>query len=54
VIDGALATLVCANDSRQRAGDHELFVGRVLRIDRCDGEPLVFHGGRFASLAPTA
>lgn len=54
VIDGALATLVCATESSQRAGDHELFVGRVLRLDRCDGEPLVFHGGRFASLAATA
>lgn len=51
VIADALATLVCANDSHQRAGDHELFVGRVLRIDRHDGAPLVFHGGCFAALA---
>jgi flavin reductase (DIM6/NTAB) family NADH-FMN oxidoreductase RutF len=51
VIDSALATLVCALDHHTPAGDHLLFVGRVLRMDRRDGEPLVFHGGRFSSIA---
>jgi flavin reductase (DIM6/NTAB) family NADH-FMN oxidoreductase RutF len=51
VIEGALATLVCAVERHTPAGDHLLFVGRVRRIDRRAGEPLVFHGGRFAAIA---
>lgn len=53
VIDGALATLVCATEQHLHAGDHQLFVGRVLRTDHDEGTPLVFHGGRFAALAPS-
>lgn len=51
VIAGALATLVCASDQHQSAGDHCLFIGRVLRMDHGDGAPLVFHRGRFTALA---
>lgn len=51
VIDGAVATLVCALDRHVAAGDHLLFIGRVLRMDRREGEPLVFHRGRFAAIA---
>lgn len=50
VIEGALATLVCQRDSSTPAGDHLLFVGRVLRMHRGEGEPLVFQGGRFVAL----
>jgi flavin reductase (DIM6/NTAB) family NADH-FMN oxidoreductase RutF len=50
VIEGAVATLVCALDRHVTAGDHLLFIGRVLRMDRRDGEPLVFHRGRFAAI----
>ena len=52
VIADALATLVCATHSATPAGDHLLFVGRVLRMQRGAGAPLVFHGGRFAALQP--
>jgi flavin reductase (DIM6/NTAB) family NADH-FMN oxidoreductase RutF len=51
VMAEALATLVCEVESYTPAGDHLLFVGRVLRMDRREGEPLVFHGGRFAAIA---
>lgn len=50
VIEGAIATLVCSIEQCSPTGDHLLFIGRVLRMDRRDGEPLVFHGGRFASI----
>ncbi|QXE07442.1 flavin reductase family protein (plasmid) [Paraburkholderia sprentiae WSM5005] len=50
VIDGAIATLVCAHDDCRDAGDHLLFVGRVVRTASRDGAPLVFHAGRFTSL----
>lgn len=54
VIAGALATLVCSRDSATPAGDHLLFVGRVVRMHRQDGAPLVFHAGRFTAIAGSA
>lgn len=50
VIDGALATLVCRTSKYVTEGDHELFIGQVVRLDAREGEPLVFHGGRFGAL----
>lgn len=49
-IAGALATLVCANDQQNDAGDHLLLFGRVQRVANAGGAPLVFHAGRFLSL----
>ncbi|WP_309966159.1 flavin reductase family protein [Variovorax guangxiensis] len=49
-IEGAVATLVCANDQQNHAGDHLLLFGRVLRIASAPGTPLVFHAGRFTAL----
>lgn len=48
---GAAATLVCATTQRHEAGDHELYIGRVLRLDRSDVPPLVFHAGQFTELS---
>lgn len=50
VIEGALATLVCRSSKHVTEGDHELFIGQVVRLDTREGEPLVFHGGRFGAL----
>jgi flavin reductase (DIM6/NTAB) family NADH-FMN oxidoreductase RutF len=50
VLHGALATLVCAVSKHVPEGDHELFIGQVVRLDTREGAPLVFHGGRFAGL----
>lgn len=50
VMADALATLVCARESGSPAGDHLLFVGRVLRMQRGEGAPLVFQGGRFVAV----
>lgn len=33
------------------AGDHELFICRVERMRRHGGEPLVFHGGAYTTIA---
>ncbi|RMX02084.1 flavin reductase [Allofranklinella schreckenbergeri] len=49
-IDGAIATLVCANDHSRTVGDHLLFVGQVVRTASQPGRPLVFHAGRFTSV----
>jgi flavin reductase (DIM6/NTAB) family NADH-FMN oxidoreductase RutF len=44
---GAAATFECATASQQDAGDHVLFIGRVLRLADAALPPLVFHGGRY-------
>lgn len=50
VLTGALATLECEVEDKIISGDHQIYIGRVLRIDRTDREPLLFHRGKFASL----
>ena len=50
VLSAALATLECSVEDRLTSGDHEIIIGRVRRIDQCDGAPLLFHRGKFASL----
>lgn len=49
-LQGAIATLVCANHKQDHIGDHLLMIGHVCRIGSEAGVPLVFHGGAFAAL----
>ncbi|CCN48885.1 Flavin reductase family protein [Vibrio nigripulchritudo MADA3029] len=51
VIEGAIATLICKNAEQNSAGDHLLLIGNVLSIDSTERPPLVFHQGKFTSLA---
>ena len=52
VLSEAMAVLECKVEDQIISGDHEIFIGRVLRLDQSDGEPLVFHKGKFAALGP--
>jgi 3-hydroxy-9,10-secoandrosta-1,3,5(10)-triene-9,17-dione monooxygenase reductase component len=47
----ALGWLECAVETAQVAGDHTLFVGRVVDAGHGAGEPLVFFRGRHRRLA---
>ncbi len=47
LIRGALAHFVCKKITVHRIGDHELFVGEVLRASANEGAPLLFHGSKF-------
>ena len=47
LIRGALAYFVCKKIAIHRVGDHELFVGEVLRASAHEGTPLLFHGSKF-------
>jgi len=49
ILDAALAWLECELDRTYEGGDHTIFVGRVVDATVRDGEPLVFHRGRFSS-----
>ena len=54
LVEGALAHFV-ANISRSYwGGDHSLFLGRVDYARYGEGTPLLFHGGRYERLTPSA
>lgn len=52
VIQGAPAWFACELEAWVEAGDHDLIIGRVLEAGpvSSDRRPLLFHGGRYASL----
>jgi 3-hydroxy-9,10-secoandrosta-1,3,5(10)-triene-9,17-dione monooxygenase reductase component len=47
VLAGSAATFECETVSQQTAGDHVLFIGRVLRLGDAPVSPLVFQGGHY-------
>jgi flavin reductase (DIM6/NTAB) family NADH-FMN oxidoreductase RutF len=51
VLRGALAQVVARVSQSHVVGDHTLHVGEVLHfVAHDDGDPLVFHGGRYRDL----
>ncbi|MEM6678206.1 MAG: flavin reductase family protein [Pseudomonadota bacterium] len=50
LISGSLARFDCATHERVTAGDHDIFLGRVLAYSRDDGPALIYHSGSFARL----
>jgi flavin reductase (DIM6/NTAB) family NADH-FMN oxidoreductase RutF len=50
VLSGAAAVLECELLSEQQAGDHVLFIGRVLKMDDLATPALVFQGGHYRML----
>ena len=55
ILESALAVFECEPYAQHDAGDHEIFVGRVINID-CDvrGQPLVFFRGAYGTLDSAA
>ena len=47
VLAGCAAVIECACQAQHDAGDHMLFIGRVLRVDDLGLAPLVFQSGRY-------
>ena len=50
VLAGCAAVFECERASRQLAGDHVLFIGRVLRLADLSVAPLLFQGGHYRML----
>ncbi len=49
----SLAVFECATEKKLEAGDHTIFLGRVLRFSRpSESSPLVFFRGRYSALEP--
>ncbi len=51
ILDTALAWIVCDVERLIPAGDHEIAIGEVIAMDVADGEPLLWFGGGYRSLA---
>lgn len=47
LLGGCSAHFECETVSRQDAGDHRLYIGRVLRLQSQPVPPLVFHRGHY-------
>ena len=52
LIDACVAWFECRHFARHRAGDHIVFIGEVVTVERAPGLGLVFQHGRFAATAP--
>jgi flavin reductase (DIM6/NTAB) family NADH-FMN oxidoreductase RutF len=51
LIRGATAVLDCRLHADHEAGDHRIFIGEVLELERSpDVQPLVFHAGKYRLL----
>ncbi len=48
---GALAAIDCAVEDVIERHTHAIIIGRVLSVERAEGAPLIYHGGRYANLA---
>jgi flavin reductase (DIM6/NTAB) family NADH-FMN oxidoreductase RutF len=54
-LSDSIATFQCSQYAQHDGGDHIIFVGRVLRIERKDvARPLVFFSGRYGAVASAA
>lgn len=51
LIDGAVVQIECSREAAHDAGDHVIVVGRVVRLKRYAGDPLLFVQGRYAVAA---
>lgn len=51
VIDEAVAVFECETANIVPAGDHDLYLGRIVKMSASrDVAPLVFHGGKFTTI----
>lgn len=53
LIEGAAAYIECVRECSYPGGDHAVFLGRVVRIERRQRRPLVFGAGRYMIAAPS-
>ena len=51
VLDGVLAHIECDKVAEHPAGDHSIFIGRVVGGRSREGEPLLYYRGGYAGMA---
>jgi flavin reductase (DIM6/NTAB) family NADH-FMN oxidoreductase RutF len=47
LLQDSLATLVCKNICQYEGGDHLIFIGQIEHYQQNQGEPLLFHAGKY-------
>ena len=52
LIDGCIAWFECRHHAKHRTGDHMLFIGEVMTVERSPGAGLVFQHSRFDATTP--
>jgi flavin reductase (DIM6/NTAB) family NADH-FMN oxidoreductase RutF len=52
LVDDCVAWFECRHQARHRAGDHIIFIGEVVTVERARGRGLVFQHGQFGATAP--
>jgi 3-hydroxy-9,10-secoandrosta-1,3,5(10)-triene-9,17-dione monooxygenase reductase component len=52
VLDGAIGYLECERVSQVPAGDHSLFIARVVGGETLEGAPLLYYRGGYTGLTP--
>lgn len=52
ILKGGLAHFECAMHQAVDAGDHAILIGRVIDFATSDQQPLCYHRGMYAALAP--
>jgi flavin reductase (DIM6/NTAB) family NADH-FMN oxidoreductase RutF len=50
LIAGALGTMECSTYQRIPCGDHDIFVGEVVRASVTEGKPLIYFGSGYRGL----
>mgnify|MGYP001176766052 CR=1 FL=1 len=49
LLDGVLATIICLSEASFEAGDHTIFVGRVVGGSVVAGRPLLYYRGGYVT-----
>lgn len=53
LLDDTLAWFECRTHQIHDCGDHFIIVGEVIDYKACEGEPLLFFGGRYRAIQPS-
>ena len=49
LLGGCAAHLICRQEFRHYGGDHIIFIGRVIKFDRSEREPLIYCAGEYVT-----
>jgi flavin reductase (DIM6/NTAB) family NADH-FMN oxidoreductase RutF len=51
LLTGVLAAIECAVEQRVTSGDHDILIGRMVRAEVAEGEPLLYFASRYRALS---
>ena len=51
-LKGSLAAIDCAVEDVIERHSHTIVIGRVLSVERGEGQPLIYHNGQYGGFAP--